>query len=305
VHRYNTYRSYLTAKFGKPVLKIALNGGFSCPNRDGTLSAGGCSFCDVPAFSPAAKNGTDPLAQLRAAIARAGSRFGLYLPYLQPFSNTYGSVERLRTVYEPLMAEPGVVGLSIGTRPDCFSPEIYTYLAELAQRTYLCVELGLQSASDTVLARNHRGHSVRDFERCVGELALRGIETVVHMLFGLPGDTAASIIASAERLADLPLAGIKLHQLMIIEGTQMAAWYRAGAVSPLSVEQYADLVVHFVARLRPDQHIHRLAANSHPDRGLLAPLWSCKKGVALSMIERLLEERDIWQGCLYTGKRRI
>jgi radical SAM protein (TIGR01212 family) len=296
--RFNSHRTYLRHRFGKPVLKISLQGGFSCPNRDGTLSLTGCSFCDNASFSPAARiNNESPLTQLHNAITRTHHRFERFVVYLQPFSNTYAPVSRLREVYEPLIAAPGVVGLAIGTRPDCFTDETFDYLADLSRRIYLSVELGLQSVSDATLARNNRGHRVDDFERCAARLARLGIETTAHLIFLLPGDGPESAVAAARFLNRQPVAGVKVHQLMIIKGTQVEQWYAAGEVVPLTLEAYARLVADFIAALRPDMLIHRLVADSRPEHGLVAPLWSMEKHAALAVINAELSARDIRQGC--------
>lgn len=297
--RYNSYRSYLTKKFKKPVLKIPLNGGFSCPNRDGTISTRGCSFCDNASFSPTIGKTTSHVQQLRETILKASSRFDLFIPYFQPFSNTYGEVDELAEIYESVIGLPGVVGLAIGTRPDCFSQEIYEYLSDVNRRIYLSVELGLQSVSDETLKRNGRGHTFSDFEKAVAELSGRGIESVAHMMIGLPGDTLGDVIAGAKRLAGMPVRGVKLHQLMIIKGTLMEQWYLNGEVAAVEIDEYKKIVGEFLSYLRPDQHIHRIVADSTVERGLIAPLWSAEKMRSLDIINRHLEEKDIFQGCKY------
>ncbi|MFP4417982.1 MAG: TIGR01212 family radical SAM protein [Fibrobacterota bacterium] len=285
---YITYRSWLKKRFGAPVHKIPLNGGFSCPNRDGVKGKDGCAFCDNSSFSPVALTGTQVLDQLRAAISR--SSHSLYLPYLQPFSNTYGDVSYLKQIYEPLIHESGVIGLAIGTRPDCLPQEVVTYLGELSRRTYLSIELGLQSASDEVLSTIRRAHSYDDFLHAVRALDAVGIETVAHVMFGLPGQTSEMILDMADKLAALPVAGVKIHQLMIIEGTQVADWYRTGAIAPLTLEEYAERVAAFLRHLRPDQLIHRIMADSRPEHGLIAPLWSARKSESIRYIQDFIKK---------------
>lgn len=302
--RYTTYRSYLTARFGKPVLKIPVNGGFSCPNRDGTKSSTGCLFCDNRSFSPVAQQtGEAPLRQLQTVIARPGTRGKLLLPYLQPFSNTYGTVDQLKTVYEPLIAVPGVIGLAIGTRPDCFTDATYQYLAELSQRTYLCIELGLQSSHDTTLSRCNRGHAWSDFTATVEQLSGSGIETVAHVMLGLPGETPDMMYATARQLAELPVRGIKIHQLMIIAETAFADSYRAGDIQALSLERYTELLCGFLERLRPDQYLHRMVADATKENGLIAPLWSADKAAAIRFIQQYMETQDVCQGNLCAGRK--
>ena len=199
-HHYNSYRKYLQERFGKPILKIVVNGGFSCPNRDGLKSREGCSFCDNRSFSPVATSAKPVLAQLQEAALKAPSR-AAFIAYLQPFSNTYGDVKALKNAYEPLISFPRVVGLAIGTRPDCFTEEIYNYLEEVSSRTYLSVEIGLQSAHDETLALHNRGHTVDDFRRCVASLSKRGIETVAHVMLGLPPETPEMMLETAREIA--------------------------------------------------------------------------------------------------------
>ncbi len=285
---YTTYRSYLKKRFGAAVHKIPVNGGFSCPNRDGVKGTEGCAFCDNRSFSPVAKSKDQVLEQLRAAISR--STYDLYLPYLQPFSNTYATLSRLKEIYEPLIREPGVIGLAVGTRPDCFPDEILDYLADFSRRTYLSIELGLQSASNQVLKGINRGHTVEDFERTVITLDNLGIETVAHVMFGLPGQTEQSIADMGGRLASLPVSGVKIHQMMIIEDTLICRCYREGAVDILPLERYADLVALFLRRLRPNQLIHRLMADCRPEHGLVAPMWSARKRESLRYIQKVLRQ---------------
>jgi radical SAM protein (TIGR01212 family) len=273
----NTYRSYLKSRFGGSVLKIPVNAGFSCPNRDGSKSAEGCVFCDNRAFSPAHANALSPVEQVRAAIDKCGGKHKLFLPYLQPYSNTYAPLDRLKMVYEPLLPVDGVVGLAVGTRPDCFSEPIYEYLGDLNKRTYLSMELGLQSGHDSVLERMNRGHTVRDFVEAVYRLNRLNVETVAHIILGFPWETEEMAVETADMLARLPVRGVKIHQLMIIEGTPLARMYRAGELREMTLEGYADLLGKFISRLRPEQHIHRIAADSKPEHGLIAPLWSANK----------------------------
>jgi len=284
-----TYRSYLRKRFGGGVLKIPVNAGFSCPNRDGTKSVGGCVFCDNRAFSPAySANGLTPVEQVRAAIDRSGGKYKYFLPYLQPFSNTYAPLGRLKSVYEPLLSVDGVIGLSIGTRPDCFDEAVYGYLGDLNKRAYISVELGLQSGHDSILKLMNRGHTVQDFVDAVYRLDGTGVETVAHVILGFPGETEEMAMETAVLLAGLPVSGVKIHQLMIIEGTPLARMYRLGELPEMTLEKYAALLKKFISRLRPSQHIHRLAADSRPEYGLLAPPWSAKKIETVNYLRQFL-----------------
>jgi radical SAM protein (TIGR01212 family) len=295
---YNSYRSYLKKKFGKPVLKIPLNGGFSCPNRDGTKSLDGCLFCDNRSFSPAAESNKTPVNQLISKIEHA-SGFSFVIPYLQPFSNTYGSLEMLKSAYEPLLGIKKVVGIAIGTRPDCFSEQIFNYLEDLSKRTYLSIELGLQSCHDKTLSAINRGHSFEDFCRTVDILHRRGIETVAHVILGLPGENMDMMIQTAKKLASLPVDGVKIHQLMIIRGTALEKLFLKGMIEPFDLQAYTKILCEFIKYLRPDQYIHRLVADSHPDLGLIAPLWSSEKSASISFIHDYMRVNGIEQGIAF------
>jgi radical SAM protein (TIGR01212 family) len=299
---YLSYRSYLKKRFGTPVLKIPLNAGFSCPNRDGTISADGCSFCDNRSFSPVAITTESLLGQLKSAIEKDRQRHKAFIAYLQPFSNTYGTRMRLQEIYEPLIAFPGVVGLAVGTRPDCFTGEIYGYLEDVSKRTYLSVEIGLQSASNEALEKNKRGHTVEAFKKAINELAGRDIETVAHVMIGLPpGTFGDDAIATAKLLASLPVTGIKIHQLMIIQGTQMQNWFDKGEINALALDEYAEILCDFLSHVRPNQHIHRIMADSTEKNGLIAPLWSSseEKMKSIAYIHGVMDKRGLVQGSEY------
>jgi len=293
---YKTYRSYLKSRFGGTVLKIPVNGGFSCPNRDGTRSAEGCCFCDNRSFSPVALDSSAAVSQLKHAMTKAASRYTLFIAYLQPFTNTYGTVHQLKSIYEPLIETPGVVGLAVGTRPDCLPDDVCDYLADISTRTCLSVEIGLQSASDSTLSRNNRGHTVADFTAAVQRLAQKSIQTVAHVMLGLPGDDARTMLDTARTIARLPVHGVKIHQLMIIAGTRLERLYTNGETGVLSIEEYAKLVGGFINLLRPDQYIHRIMADSKPRHGLIAPLWSAEKMKSLGIIHKVMEEHGVMQG---------
>lgn len=282
-----------------------VNAGFSCPNRDGTLSREGCSFCDNRAFSPAFGATLPVEVQAHDAMSKAPSRYEAFIAYLQPFSNTYGPVSTLASAYEPLINFPRVVGLAVGTRPDCFSEEIYAYLESVASRIYLSMEIGLQSAHDNTLALNNRGHTIADFRRCIAELSKRGIETVAHVMLGLPSETPAMMLETAREIAALPVAGVKIHQIMIIQNTALHKRYERGEIGCLTLGEYAEILCEFVSLLRPDQYIHRIVADSTAARGLIAPLWSADKTAAIDFIGKYMDEKGTLQGSNYCSSRMI
>lgn len=302
VHHYNSYRQFIRQKFGVPVLKIPLNGGFSCPNRDGSKSTTGCFFCDNRSFSPAFNRIEPPHIQLQKVINNTSNRFRAFIPYLQPFSNTYGSVEELSLIYESLITLPGVVGLAIGTRPDCFSDELFTYLSDLNRRTYLSIELGLQSAHDSTLLRINRGHTFEDFVKTSNRLADSGIEVVAHVMLGLPGENPDIMIQTARELSKLKIKGVKIHQLMIIKGTIFEELFLRNEINTLDIYNYSELLCDFLDNLRPDQLIHRLMADSKPEHGLIAPVWSAKKTDSLNIIHKIMDQKGSIQGAkFYSG----
>jgi radical SAM protein (TIGR01212 family) len=299
MNHYNSYSAWLKKRFGTPVLKLPINAGFDCPNRDGTRSPGGCAFCDNRAFSPVAGAAGTPLEQLQTSIRRASGRYKAFIAYLQPFSNTYGTVEHLRAVYEPLVKVSGVVGLSIGTRPDRLSGPIIQYLGDLARRTFLSVELGLQSSHDSTLALINRGHSFAEFVKAVEDCAAEAIETVTHIILGLPGESEGMMFETASRCAALPLAGVKIHQLMIVRGTPMEQWYAEGRAKALTIEEYAPLLCGFLERLRPDQRLHRIMSDARNENGLIAPDWSARKNSSLQFLQEYMDRHNIYQGSRY------
>jgi radical SAM protein (TIGR01212 family) len=303
VQHYNSYRQFLKKKFGTAVLKIPISGGFSCPNRDGTKSSDGCLFCDNRSFSPAALREENPEEQLLGVIDKVKHKYRAFIPYLQPFSNTYGSVARLREVYEPFLDVENVVGIAIGTRPDCFDEGVVEYLADLSKRTYLSVELGLQSAHDTTLTAINRGHTANEFASIAEKLAAHAIETVAHVMLGFPGESDEMMMDTARFLSGLPVNGVKIHQVMIIRGTAFEQLYNNGKILPLELDRYTELLCRFLELLRPNQLIHRTVADSTIEHGLIAPLWSAEKSKSLSVINAHMDATHCEQGRLYLSKQ--
>ena len=233
---------------------------------------------------------------MQEAVLKASVSYGAFIAYLQPFSNTYGDVITLASLYEPLISFPHVVGLAVGTRPDCFTTDIYNYLEDVSSRTYLSVEIGLQSAHDETLALHNRGHTVEDFRHCIGELSKRGIETVAHVMLGLPPETPEMMLETAREIAGLPVTGVKIHQLMIISGTDLHKKFERGEIGCLTLEGYAEILCDFLSLLRPDQFVHRIVADSSEKNGLVAPLWSAEKIKAINHIHAYMNEKQTCQG---------
>ncbi len=285
-------------KYGEKVWKVAVDAGFTCPNRDGHKGAGGCIYCRNDSFSRMQSTlNIDVPAQIKAGIEEATARRGIdkFIVYFQSSTNTYAPVPLLRELFLNAISHPGVVGLAVSTRPDCISSEVVELLAELSAKTDLWVELGLQSIHDETLARIHRGHSFLDFVKAVDDLSRLPLRICVHLIIGLPGETPEMIRQTAEAMAQRPLHEIKLHPLLILKETALAAQHEQGEIEPLTLETYAALVVDFIERMPAHMVMQRLTAEA-PREMLLAPLWALDKHGVRRAIEREVLKRDTWQG---------
>ena len=294
------YLSY-SKLYGKRLLRLTLDGGFTCPNRDGTLGVGGCTFCDNAAFHPGYTRGKDIAEQIEAGIdfhARRGRKADGYLAYFQAFSNTYAPLPVLQERYEAALSHPLVKGIVIGTRPDCVDAEKLDYLASLRNRGSIVeVEYGIESVFDQTLQRVHRGHDFACTEKAIRATAERHIPVGGHVILGLPGETREMLLEEAEILNTLPLSSIKFHQLQIIKGTQMEKEFAScpGDFLRLSPDEYIDLLVDILERLRPDIAIGRIAS-SVPPKFTDAPWGLLKHDELLRRLERRMEERNTRQG---------
>ncbi len=300
--RYRDLNSYLRCRFGCRVQRISLDAGLTCPNRDGTKGTGGCIYCNPQGSGTGLAATFSITQQLQQSKKRLAHRYKAkkFIAYFQSFSNTYAPVEKLKSLYREALTVEDVVGLAIGTRPDCVPPEVLDLLEELNRKTYLWVEYGLQSIHEATLKRINRGHTVEDFFRAVKETRQRNIEVVVHVILGLPGEGKEEMLATARALGELDIQGVKLHLLYIIQGTPLARLYEQGAYQCLTREEYLDIVCEFLALLPPHVVIHRLTGDPHPQE-LVAPLWALNKQTNLMAIHRILEERDLWQGKGWKG----
>lgn len=301
--RYNDFASFLAGEFPFKVQKISVNAGFTCPNRDGTKGFGGCTYCNNQTFNPAYcrddRSVTMQLEEGKRFFARKYPQMK-YLAYFQAYTNTYGELELLKRMYEEALAVEGVVGLVIGTRPDCMPDSLLDYLEEVNRRTFLLVEYGIESADDRTLERINRGHSFACTEDAVRRTAARGIRTGGHVILGLPGENREDLIKQAERLSELPLTTLKMHQLQLIRGTRMAHEY---ALHPeefhlFSADEYIDLVIDYVEHLRPDLILERFVSQS-PRELLIAPDWGLKNHEFTDRVKKRMKERDAWQGKAY------
>ncbi len=302
--RYNRFSRYLRQRFGTRVQKVSLDAGFGCPHRDGGRGTGGCIYCEVREFSPALADPTVPLeAQLCSGIEAQRKRYkaGRFIAYFQAYSNTHGSVDELRSAYDVVRGFPEVMGLSIGTRPDCIDPDRLDLIESYADDGYLVwIEYGLQSACDRTLERINRGHTVAQFVEAVEMSRGRPIEICVHVILGLPGETAPEMLATAELLARLPVHGIKLHNLHVVKGTRLAEEYEAGRYRPPEQGEYVRVACDFIERLPAEVTVQRLAALAPLD-SLLAPAWAADNRRIVEAIEAELESRGSYQGTRTRG----
>lgn len=297
--RYRDFNTYLREHFGERVQKIPLDAGLTCPNRDGTLGTGGCIYCDRRGSGTGAMihQGLSIEEQMSKGCELARRRYGAekFIAYFQSFSNTYAPLPSLRVLYEQALSHPGVVGLSVGTRPDCINPEILGLLGSYLKLQVVWLELGLQSAHDATLRRINRGHDVACFDGALLEAEARGLNVCAHVILGLPGETRGMMIETARHLASLPLKGLKIHALYIVKGTALSALHEKGRYACMSKEEYVELVVDFLEWIPSQVIIQRLTGDPvHSE--LQAPQWVKDKASLLKCIDKRLEERDTWQG---------
>lgn len=296
--RYNDLNTYLRSLFGCRVQKITVDAGLSCPNRDGRVSTGGCIFCNARGSGTGAHTRgltvTDQLLQGKKSLARR-YKAKKFLAYFQSFSNTYAPIDKLQKLYDEALAVEDIVGLSIGTRPDCVDLPVLELLQDYAGHHLIWIEYGLQSASDKTLELINRGHDVQCFKDAVSATLNRGIKICAHVILGLPGETRSDILQTARTISDLGIDGVKLHLLYVVKGTPLEALYRQGDYRCLEQQAYIDLVCDFLERIPPEMVIQRLTGDPHPEE-LVAPQWSREKTETIRKINETLERRDSWQG---------
>ena len=287
----NTLGQDLLRRHGERVHKLAINAGFSCPNRDGSKGRGGCSFCNNVSFSPNARREPDIAAQLAAGREVLAKRTGArrFIAYFQAYTNTYDDVAALDRLYRRALAEPDVIGLSVGTRPDCVPPAVLDLLASYQDEGYaVWLELGLQSAFDETLKRVNRGHGFAAYRQATKAARARDLAVCTHLIVGLPGETSRHALASLERVLELGVAGLKIHPLHVVKGTLLANQWRRGEYRPLAFDDYVDTVARMVARTPPEIVYHRLTGTAAANI-LLAPAWCAWKWRVLNaIVARLL-----------------
>lgn len=300
--RFNSYNNYFKSLFGSRVQKLSIDAGFSCPNRDGKLSTGGCTFCSNEAFNPSYCR---PEKSIRQQIEegiefhqRRYRRASQYLAYFQPYSNTYKPLEELKQTYQQALDVPSVVGIVIGTRPDLVDEPLLHHLNIIQQTHYVMLEYGVESVYDETLKHVNRGHDFATAERAIRMTADYGIPCGAHFIFGLPGETKAMMLDAANVISQLPLTTVKFHQLQIFKGTKMAEEYlkHPEAFHLFDLDEYIDFVIDFAERLNPDIVIERFAGEVPPRYLVSEPWMKLRYDEVLSRIEKRMEERDTWQG---------
>ena len=296
--RYYTLNYFYKKTFNSKVFKVSLNAGFTCPNKDGTKGVGGCIYCSPSGSGDFAGNIKDNLVkqfnEVRDIMLKKWPD-AKYIAYFQANSNTYAPVEELKEKYESVINLPGVIGLSIATRPDCFNKEIYDYLEELNKKTFLTVELGLQTIHEKTNKLINRGHSLKEFEECFKELKKRNIKVIVHIINGLPGETKEDMLETVKYLNNLRIDGIKIHMLHITKHTKLADMYEKEPFHVLTKDEYIDIVVDELELLNKDIVIARITGD--PVKGdLIEPTWLLKKFVVLNDIDKEMVRRNTYQG---------
>lgn len=295
---YNDYGAWMRRQFPFRVQKISIDAGFSCPNRDGHISHGGCTFCDNRTFNPSycqpSKSITEQINEGKEFFRHKYPDMK-YLAYFQAFSNTYATLDTLQRRYEEALSAEDVVGIVIGTRPDCVSDEILNYLESLNQQTFMIVEYGIESVIDDTLRRVNRGHNFECSRRAIIETHNRGILTGAHIILGLPGESAEDNVRQANIISALPIDILKLHQLQIIRGTQLAAEYERQPFNLYTADEYIDLCRRYIERLRPDMVLERFVSQS-PKELLVAPKWGLKNYEFANRFVNYMKRMDSWQG---------
>lgn len=295
--RYHTWNYHLHHKFGCKVFKVALNGGFTCPNIDGSKGRGGCIYCSGGSGDFAGNPTHNILTQFDEVKAKMHQKWkeAKYIPYFQAHTNTYAPANILRERFEPVLAQENVVGISIATRADCLADDVLDYLSELRKRTYLIVELGLQTIFDKTGEKINRCHTYADFLEGYEKLRSRGISVCVHLIDGLPGETKEMMLESAKAVAALKPHCVKLHLLHVLKGTRLADMYANGEFPLMTLEDYVETIVNQLEVFPEETVIQRLTGDG--GRGILiGPLWSLKKFVVLNEIDKLMIKRDTYQG---------
>lgn len=304
--RYHTLNYFLREKFGEKVFKISLDAGFTCPNRDGRVSRGGCVFCSPRGSGDFAGTAHDLVKQFHEVKEMMNKKWksGKYIGYFQAYTNTYADVETLREKYYSILSLEDVVGIAIATRPDCLPAEVLELLEEINRKTYLWVELGLQTIHERTAKLINRGYGLDTYIKAVRELKKRNIEVVTHAILGLPGENKQEMLQTVDFISNTGTQGIKLHLLHLLKDTRLVEMYRRGEFQLMSMEDYAETTVGCIERIPGNMVIHRITGDGPRDT-LIGPRWSLRKFEVINAIEHLLMDKDTWQGKKYTPDKDI
>ena len=304
--RYNKLNEYYKEKFGERTLKICVDGGFTCPNRDGTCGTGGCIFCSEKGSGELIKNNTEKIFRqveeyLNSYRAKRANKF---IVYFQNFSNTYDTLENLKEKYDSILIDDRIVGLSIATRPDCINEEIAKLIKSYSNKYYLCVELGLQTASDKIGKIINRGYTTKQFVEAVKILNKYEIDVIAHIMCGLPGEDRdgenipIQIKDTTDLINRLNIHGVKIHSTYVVKNTKLNEMYENGEYIPIELDEYFEDLTYIIAHLNPNIVIHRICADA-PKNILVVPDWNTHKKWVLNGFEKILKEKDLWQGKFY------
>lgn len=299
--RYHKYNHYLRARFGHRVQKVSVDAGFTCPNVDGTVAKGGCTFCDNRSFSPSRRIPKQAIAdQIDEGIRRLKRRYVCdhFMAYFQPATNTYAPVDVLEEYYRTAIAHPQVVALAIGTRSDCVPDDVLDLLSEIAKEVYLSVEYGMQTMHDRSLEWMNRGHNHDSFLDAMDRSRGRGFEICAHVMLGLPGESKADMLETARELARLDVDAVKIHNLYCVKNTPLEKQVQSGEVVLMNRSDYLDTLVEFLEILPPATIVERISGDAPPDY-FVGPSWCLDKPAVMQALEDQLIERDTWQGRLY------
>ncbi|MDU1413290.1 MAG: TIGR01212 family radical SAM protein [Clostridium sp.] len=303
--RYNNLNGFLREKFnGEKIYKISLDAGFTCPNRDGKVSKGGCTFCSSSGSGDFAgervKSITEQFSDIKEMMHKKWKK-GKYIAYFQAYTNTYAPVEVLKEKYDEALKEDDVVALAIATRPDCVGDDVLDLLEDYSKRLYTWVELGLQTSNDNTAMFINRGYKLEVFRKAAQDLAARNIDVVAHVIFGLPGETREDMLSTVKYISTLPIKGVKLHLLHVMKNTVMEKQLENGEFNLLGMDEYIDIITESIALLPEDVVIHRLTGDA-PRNLLIGPMWSLKKWEVLNAIDDALKEKDLYQGKYFQSK---
>ncbi|MCA0933620.1 TIGR01212 family radical SAM protein [Lutimonas saemankumensis] len=303
VKPYQDYGNFIRDKFGERVQKISINVGFSCPNRDGSKGTGGCTYCNNQSFRPDycdPRNAIEEQLQKGIDFFTQKRNIGKFLAYFQSYTNTYAELDLIKELYLKALKHEGVIGLVIGTRPDCISEELIEFLSELSKNYFICLELGVESTLDRTLEEVNRCHTFADTQRAYAMAHNKGIFLGAHLILGLPGESRYEMLQHAVELSKLPIDFLKIHQLQVVKHTLIAQQYKnhPEQFNLFNVQDYLDLVTEFICLLRPEIVIERFISESPPDL-LIAPKWGFKNFQMINLIHKKLTAENLWQGKFY------